>query len=660
MRYYAFAFICMMLVGTAINAPAESPSDSIKSLIEARSYQQAIQELQQRAKLTKNVDTLSDIFFRLGEIHYNYTHTYLLALKTYNRIIELSARGLTPDDLFLAYIKKGDVYCRIGQYDNAIKTYQTLVDQFPSTHIAHQTCLQKIRNIQTAREDLRDQQQVIKTYHGTSQAVQARFQIGELYRSHYQLNQPKRAIAEYELLVKQHETAQMAPEAQWRIGNLRHKVLNQPEGAVSAYQKVVDNYPTSNFAADALFQIARVHEEQGQYQLAVSIFDQLPQRYPNFWNMHAVFYWSGVCYEKLHDYRRALRGFKTFLYVYLPALDPAYLGTIGKHVGTIGKHDESLFLIKNELRAKIQKLEADFPKVEWERIQQLINEENHVAALPLAQQLIADVPDSEYAQTARNQLQSLEQYAAIQNLQAQIQKQPGTPTAAQAQFQIGKIYESGLQDYPKAIKVYRQLIDAFPKSPWAAEAMYRTGAIYAERLDNPKEAIKRYQTVVKQYASSAQAMMANFQLGEIYHFLHRYDEALEAYQTTIAFPERDVYLAEGYKDSYADRAQFRIGRVHYEDGRYDDAATAFKAFIKSRPQSPRSAAAYVYLALIDQERSQQASAAKAFAKARSLTIRSRIQAEMVIDEIPHLGFQSTDARGVIQRLDELHDRLNRN
>ena len=49
MRYYAFAFICMMLVGAAIDAPAESPSDSIKSLIEARSYQQAIQELQQRA-----------------------------------------------------------------------------------------------------------------------------------------------------------------------------------------------------------------------------------------------------------------------------------------------------------------------------------------------------------------------------------------------------------------------------------------------------------------------------------------------------------------------------------------------------------------------------------------------------------------------------------
>lgn len=657
MKHYALclicSLICMLLVGIAIDAPADSPSDSIKSLIEERSYQQAAQELEQRAKLTKNVDTLSDIFFRLGEIHYNYTHTYPLALKAYNRVIELGTKGLTPDDLFLAYIKKGDVYCRIGKHDDAVKTYQTLIDQFPSTHIAHQTCQQKIRNIQTALEDLRDQQQVIKAYKGTPLAVEARFQIGELYRSHYQLNQPKRAITEYELLIKQHESAQMAPEAQWRIGNLRHKVLNQSEGAVSAYRKVVDNYPTSNFAADALFQIARVHGEQGQYARAVAIFEKLPQRYPDFWNMHAVFYWSGVCYEKLRDYRRALRGFKTFLYVYLPALDPAYLGTIGKH-------NESLFQIENELRAKIKELESEFPKVEWERIEQLINEGNHVAALPLAQQLIADVPDSEYAQTARNQLQSLEQYAAVQNLQAQIQKHPGTPTAAHAQFQIGKIYESGLHDYPQAIKVYRELIETSPKSPWAAEAMYRTGFIYVERLDNAKEAIKLYRTVVKQYPSSAQAMMANFQLGEIYRFLHRSDEALEAYQTTIAFPERDVYLAEGYKDSYADRAQFRIGRVHYEDGRYDDAATAFKAFIKSRPRSPRSAAAYVYLALIDQERSEQESAAKAFAKAKSLTTQSQIQAEMVIDEIPHLGFQSTDSKGVIQRLDELHDRLNRN
>ena len=76
--------------------------------------------------------------------------------------------------------------------------------------------------------------------------------------------------------------------------------------------------------------------------------------------------------------------------------------------------------------------------------------------------------------------------------------------------------------------------------------------------------------------------MATFQVGEIYRNLQRYDEAIEAYQTTIGYPEREIYLSGGYKDSYADRAQFRIGRVHYEDQRYTDARFAFEEFIKAR------------------------------------------------------------------------------
>ena len=650
MKHYAQRFLLyalgVILFSTAICVAAEN----VASLIETGEYQQATRYLQERARSTKDVDQLSNIYHRLGEIYYTYTHEYSKALNAYARVVQLSNRGLTAEDLFLAYIKKGDVYCRVGRYNDAIQTYQTLVDQFPPTHFAHQTSVQKIRNIQIALEDLRNQQRIMRTYKETPRAITAQFQIAELYRSHYHLNRPEQAITEYDALLKQHRHARVAPEAQWRVGNLRHKVLNQPELAINAYQKVTDNYPTSNFAADALFQIARIHEEQGRYELAVSIFDQLPQTYPGFWSMHAVFYWSGVCYEKLRDYRRALRGFTTFLHVYLPSLEPAYFGAIGKH-------DQSLHQIKTELREKIQQLQADLPKVEWKWIEQQIAEANYAAALPMARQLIADIPDSEYAKSAKSQLHSLEQYAAIQNLQDGIRKQPGTPTIAHAQFQIGMIFERKLQDYAHAIEAYSQLIGVSPESSWAAEAMYRTASIYAEHLNDPKKAIGLYQDLIKQYPSSAQVMMASFQLGEVYRSLHRYDEALKSYQTTIAYPEKDLYLAEGYNDSFADRAQFRIGRVHYEDQRYDDAFIAFQEFIESRPRSPRLSAAYVYLALIHQERDDRRKAAEAYAEARRLTIRSPVQTEMVIDEVPLLGFQGTDPRAVIQRLDELHERV---
>ena len=431
---------------------------------------------------------------------------------------------------------------------------------------------------------MREQQRVIQDHKATPLATEAQFHIAELYRSPYQLNQPERAIGVYEEILNQRRDTKLAAESRWRIGNLRDRVLNQPELAIEAYQKVVDDYsPISLFAADALFQIGRIHQERGRYDGAVQAFEQLPQKHPDFWKMHAVFYWSGVCYEKLQDYRRAIDAFQTFLYAYLPDLDPIYLGTIGKY-------DQDPARVKTELEAKIQQLKLDFPSVEWDRIKGLIAANNYIDALPLTRQLIIDVPDSEYAQQARSQLRFIELHATIQ----QLQSTSGALTPY-ALFRVGKIYERELEDYEQAIATYRQLIEAHPQSLWAAEAVYRTGVVYAEHLNNTEKAIESYQTLITDYPSSSQTMMAHFQLGEMYRTLDQYGAAVEAYQITIAYPKQAQYLAQGYKDSFADQAQFRIGRVHYENQRYDAAFVTFQEFVASQPYSPRLAAAYTFL-----------------------------------------------------------------
>ncbi len=641
--------VSVLLLNYVIFSIAETQIVNVSTLIDTGKYNQAAQTLRELANSTKDADQLSWIYHQLGEIHYNYTRDYPEALNAYNRVIKLKAKTPEAVDLFLAYIKKGDVYCRMGQCDDAIRTYQTLVNQFSPTHFAHKTGLQKIRNIQTALETLETQQKVIRSYSGTPSAVEALFQIAEVYRSHYQLNQPEQAIAQYEIILKEYPDAKNAPEAQWRVGNLWHVVLNEPEFAISAYRKVPTNYPTSSFAADALFQIARINEKQGHYQEAASILESLIEKYPDFWNTHAAFYWLGVCYEKSNDYRRALQSYRTFLHVYLPTLEPAYFGQIGRH-------DQSHDQIETALRTKIDLLEVELPRVAWDKINELIRMSHHVKALHLAQQLIADVPQSEYAKKAQDQLSSITSYASIQKLQDRISEFPELPTAAHGKFRIGTIYERGLQEYHQAIAVYRQLIDDYPDSPWAAEAMYRIGLIYLEHLDDTEMAIQSHQGLIEKYPSSSHTMMANFQLGEIYRTLQRYDEALQAYQTTITYPERGSYLAEGYKDSFADRARFRIGRIHYEDGRYNDATLAFEEFINSRPQSPRLAAAFVYLALTNQERGNQSRASQAYKRAINLIDNSQIQAEMVINEASSLGFQGTDRADVLRRLNELRKR----
>ena len=635
--FFCAAALCLMLFTSA-----ETRAQNVTTLLERGKYHEAAQLLEKSAISTKSVEQLSGICEKLGDIYYAYTHEYPQALEVYNKIIQLSDKGATAEDLFLGYIKKGDVYCRMGKYEEAIETYQALADQFPPTHLAHKTCLRKIHSIQTALDDLGEQQRVIQDHKATPLAMEAKFHVAELYRSPYQLNQPERAIEVYEEILQGRTDTKLASEAQWRIGNLRDKVLNQPALAIEAYQKVVDNYHgVSLFAAEALFQIGRIHQERGRYAAAVQAFEQLSQEHPDFWMMHAVFYWSGACYEHLRDYRRAIDAFRTFLYVYLPDLDPVYLGAIGKY-------DQDPVRVKTELEAKLLQLELDFPRVEWDRIKELVAVDNYVDALPLIRQYIIDMPDSEHAQQARSQLRIIECRATIQELQS-----ISGALTPYALYRAGKICERELKDYEQAIVAYRQVIEAHPDSLWAAEAVYRSGVVYAKHLNNTEKAIESYQTLISDYPSSSQTMMAHFQLGEMYRTLDQYDEAVKAYRTTIAYPKQTQHLAQGYKDSFADQAQFRIGHVHYENQRYDTAFATFQEFITNRPYSPRLAAAYAFLGDISHKRGDSKAALTAYDNAIRLLEGSPIQARMMIDEAYELGFQDSTPTAVIQHLNEL-------
>ena len=627
--------------------------DEVNTLVQTGRYTEAIYKLDALAESTKDIAVKSWCYYQIGEIYYNYTHQYTQAAGAYDKILQLEKKGLPVEELFLAIIKKGDVYSRMGNYHDAIQTYDRLIKLAPATHFVHKTGLQKIRDINSALADLREQQRIAIQYKGTPLAAIAQFQIAELYRNHSRLNQPEKAITKYEELLEAHPDATMAPEARWRIAHLRHTVLHQSALAMATYRKVIDDYPTSNFAAEALFQIANIHRTAEKYSLATPVFEKLKQRHPNFWNMHAVIYWMGVCYEKKMNYPKAIEAYETFLHAYLPQLDPGYLGQISMH-------DKSVSEVKVQIHRKIQNLAEQMAKTEFDRLDSAHADRNFSVALSIARNLIATAPHTPQAKQAAEQLSTLQQLAAIENLREQLQNQALPPIeAARARLQIGTIYEQQLQDYPKAIKAYQEISKYHGDLTYSAEALYRSGIVYAEQLSVPNEALEAYKTVIAAHPNTLQAMMANFQLGELYRKLNRYSDALQAYESTIGYPERDRYLAGGHKDSFSDRAQFRIGRVHYDDGRYKEARFAFEEFIKSRTKSPRLAAAYIYLAAINEKQRKIADAAEFYKKAETLLIDNPVQMAALIEEASTLGnLQATDSDTVMRFLKEHQKTLN--
>ena len=633
--------LLLLLVPSILHAE----TTDLNMLIRSGNYEQAIDNLQKLTRGVNDANRLSGIYHQLGEIYYQYTHNYSEAVAVYDQILQLPPSKKVPtEDLYLAILKKGDAYCRMNLYDKAIESYQHLVNLTNPEHFAHQTGRQKINNIQNATKELNELQLIIATYPNTPMAVEAKFQISELYRQQSQLNQPHKAIALYEALLNQHPSTRISAEAQWRVGRIYQKSLNQPIPTIDAYQKVDNQYPTSNFAADALFQIGLIHKHNNQSKLAIKYFDRIIDKHPNFWKMYAVYYWMALCYEEIKNVRYAINNLEIFVNVYLPITNPAYFGEIGRYHQTKTK-------IKSELQSKITELRSRLHETEWQNVQDLSQAEDYISALQIAKQLIANHPDQKTAGFAIEQLEPIKFHAAIQNLRNHALQTKDSEQIAKINLQIAKIYERNLQDYTHALASYEQAIKESIGSDWAAEARYRSALILTFHKKEHTKAIKVYKDLINFHPSSWQTMMANFQLGEIYRSLDKSDQALKAYQTTIAFPERVQYLADGYTDSFADRAHFRIGRVHHQDRRFGQAQTTFKEFIKSRPNSPRLAAAYTYLAFILQEQRNYDDAIQAYDQAIQLVKNdSSIQAEMIVDEAKELGFHHKDVETLIQQL----------
>ena len=238
--------VCAVALMLLCWSSAYAHFEEVHVLVEAGRYTEANNKLEALAESTKDVEVKSWCYYHMGEIYYNYTHQYTKAVEAYDKILILEKTGLAPEEVFLAIIKKGDVYSRMGNYHDAIQTYDRLIKLAPASHFVHKTGLQKIRDINNALADLREQQRIAIQYKGTPLAGIAQFQIAELYRNHSQLNQPEKAIEEYTSLLEAHPDAIMAPEARWRIAHLRHNVLNQSALAMATYRKVVEDNPPAN------------------------------------------------------------------------------------------------------------------------------------------------------------------------------------------------------------------------------------------------------------------------------------------------------------------------------------------------------------------------------------------------------------------------------
>ncbi len=175
------------------------------------------------------------------------------------------------------------------------------------------------------------------------------------------------------------------------------------------------------------------------------------------------------------------------------------------------------------------------------------------------------------------------------------------------------------EQYDYALKLYKEkkleasaeqledLLKKFPQSRIASEAQYRIGLIWEERQDYNK-AFKAYKVLVEQYLQSerfAEVIEREFRIGNL--FLAGQKAKLLGLEVLPSLPRAVEVFEHIVKNApysaYGDKAQFHLGLSYKKWGQFAKAVEAFQALIDQYPDSELASQARYQMAEVSFMRS---------------------------------------------------------
>lgn len=266
--------------------------------------------------------------------------------------------------------------------------------------------------------------------------------------------------------------------------------------AITNFQQLITDFPDSEYADDAQYYIAWSYYNLASYEQAISEFEKIKNNYPNSEFIDDSQYYIAYCNEKKLDYYvKALLQYYSFL--------------------------------------------DNYPESEYDDDAQL------------------GIGDCCYAMSQYN--------SAIEGYQKVIDNYPQSHLLALAQYGIAQSYRR-MAKYDNAIDEFEKVIDNYPDSDYSAPAQYYIAYSYYE-YQNYTQAILEFRKVIDNYSDCIWldgqnrliAPCAHYYIGWCYEKLEQWSVAIIAYQKVIKnYP--DSTWSDG--SSIAEYAQSRIDWIN--------------------------------------------------------------------------------------------------
>lgn len=248
----------------------------------------------------------------------------------------LKQQGIQSRDTAVrALYEEARAYQTLGNFEEAIKQFERVVAEFPEHKLAPQAQFQ-IGNIYFY--DLYDYSndggwgafvRVIEKFPDSYEASDAETLLKKSADILTEIKQDQDDIQKYtskkalqykqagrEILPSDLYVAGYAERIAQNFQNIASgwvQLRNYPF-AIAAYRQLAENLSYKKFhAADALFRIGDLYQKDGEYQRAITAFEDMLKKAPeSTWRDEAV-YQQAVCYRAIREFEKAYEGFRSYM-----------------------------------------------------------------------------------------------------------------------------------------------------------------------------------------------------------------------------------------------------------------------------------------------------------------------------------------------------------
>lgn len=539
-----------------------------------RNYESAIRYFESYVSRYPNSTRQAEVYFYIGESYY-YQEDFLTAVGYYAQSAQLAYDSklilMSKVSLGWSYIKLGKLKLAQQYLDEAYQLAQQKNILSDDVLLGQASLYSEMKEYARALAAYTD---LIKMFPDSRRIAEAYLGKGNIC---YLTEDYAGAIGAYQKIIDLFSNVlQRSDEVEKAYFGLAwaHLKLGDIDASVRHFKTIKDKTTNRIVKVSALTQIGDAYQDVGQFDKAISVYDEILKDYPQSPYTDYAQYRQGIALLRMGNIEAATLSFQS-----LQANFPSsrYVDDIRYYLAVAyfkkgdwatAKKQISLFLKgspkSNEFMAEAQYILA----------LSNFNLLDYAEALKAFQRILKDYPDQ-------------------------------TAMVKDAEFWIGKCYHKMGQN-KEALKQFADVIQKYPKSIIAQDSLMWLGdnALESGQFDL---AIQHYQRLLEEFPGNAKLDLIYFELGQAYQAKGEIDEAVNAFKkiNNTAPPElyakarlaiADIFAQdvdptramETYQGIIAGSpefqrdAYFKIAEIHKRNGEYAQAASAYRNALNAK------------------------------------------------------------------------------